>query len=104
MMFSEISGTVRRSPLAMLGALLMRPQIRRLQSRFDYRRTGGAPLLGVNGVVFVGHGRGDAHAVEGALVTAAAAAESGMLDEMRRAFDREPVPSSGAGAAGAGGA
>lgn len=101
MIFSEISGAVRRSPLALLGAFLMRPQIRRLQRRFDYRRFGGVPLLGVNGIVFVGHGRSDAQAVEGALVSAAAAAEAGMLNELRRAIEREPITASEAGAGAA---
>jgi phosphate acyltransferase len=91
MIFSEIAGSVRRSPLAMLGAFLIRPQIRRLQRRFDYRRFGGVPLLGANGIVFVGHGRSDAQAVEGALVSAAAAAEAGMLSELRRAIERDPL-------------
>jgi glycerol-3-phosphate acyltransferase PlsX len=101
MMFSEISAAIRRSPLASFGGLLIRPQVRRLQTTFDYRRYGGVPLLGVNGIVMVGHGRSDARAVEGAVITAAAAAEAGMLMELRRAIEREPEPSANGGSAAA---
>ncbi len=90
MMFAELSKAVRRSPIASLGGLLLRPQVRVLQTEFDYRRYGGVPLLGVDGIVMVGHGRSDARAVEGAVITAAAAAEAGMLTELRRAIEREP--------------
>lgn len=94
MMFDQFTQVARSTPLTLLGGALLRPRVRRLQHEFDYRRSGGAPLLGVNGIVMVGHGRSDAQAVEGAVVTAAAAAEAGMLDEMRRAIEREPVLSS----------
>ena len=30
----------------------------------DWREIGGAPLLGVNGVVVIGHGRSDAKAIQ----------------------------------------
>ncbi len=93
MMFQEFGRAVRRSPVATVGGLLVRPQLGRLHAEFDYRRYGGAPLLGVDGLVMVGHGRSDARAVEGALVTAAAAAEVGTLAELRRAIARQPEPS-----------
>ncbi|MCC6236526.1 MAG: phosphate acyltransferase PlsX [Dehalococcoidia bacterium] len=94
MMFEQFSRAARSSPLSLLGGALLRPRVRRLQHEFDYRRSGGAPLLGVNGIVMVGHGRSDAEAVAGAVVTAAAAAEARMLEELRRAIEREPSLSS----------
>ncbi|HEY1016208.1 MAG TPA: hypothetical protein VGE07_26095, partial [Herpetosiphonaceae bacterium] len=44
--------------------------IRDLQRRLDYRVQGGAPLLGVNGVAIVAHGKSDALAVENAIAQA----------------------------------
>ena len=44
----------------------------------DYAAHGGALLLGVDGVVIIGHGRSDARAVSNALKQAARAADSGM--------------------------
>jgi glycerol-3-phosphate acyltransferase PlsX len=40
-----------------------RPAFQRLRKRMDYAERGGAPLLGVNGVCIIGHGRSDAFAV-----------------------------------------
>lgn len=95
MMFAELSKAVRRSPISKLGGLLIKPQLGRIQTEFDYRRYGGVPLLGVDGIVMVGHGRSDARAVEGAVITAAAAADAGMLTELRRAIERQPELSAG---------
>lgn len=44
----------------------------------DYAAYGGALLLGVDGVVIIGHGKSDARAVSNALRQAARAADSGM--------------------------
>lgn len=50
-----------------LGALLLRPAFRALRSQLDYAEIGGAPLLGVNGVVIISHGRSSARAIENAV-------------------------------------
>ncbi len=40
-----------------------------LQSRFEYNETGGAPLLGVDGICMICHGSSDARAIRNALKT-----------------------------------
>ena len=45
------------------------------------------PLLGLNGLVFVGHGRSDARALVNAMAAARAAVEGGLLDSLRRALE-----------------
>ena len=42
--------------------------LERIKNRFDYSERGGAPLLGVDGVVVIGHGRSDAKAVKNAVL------------------------------------
>ena len=54
-----------------------------IRSRLDYSEYGGAPLLGVNGMVIVAHGRSDALAIRSALRAAREGAASGMLDAFR---------------------
>jgi glycerol-3-phosphate acyltransferase PlsX len=49
--------------LALPGLALLYPSIRSLRRRIDWREIGGAPLLGVNGVVVIGHGRSDVRAI-----------------------------------------
>jgi glycerol-3-phosphate acyltransferase PlsX len=51
-----------------LGGLLLRPAFRRLKSRFDYAEYGGAPLLGVDGVVTIAHGSSSVRAIKNAIL------------------------------------
>jgi glycerol-3-phosphate acyltransferase PlsX len=50
-----------------LGALLARPALGRVRRRLDYAEWGGAPLLGVKGVLIKGHGRSNGRAVANAI-------------------------------------
>lgn len=81
---TSILGSVRDaagdSMRARLGGLLLMPSLRSIRQRFDYRQYGGAPLIGVNGIVLVGHGRSDAIAVANAIRSSATAAEFGARD------------------------
>lgn len=51
-----IKAETKRDPLAALGALMMLPAMGRLKRRLDWEEYGGVPLMGVNGVCFIGHG------------------------------------------------
>lgn len=81
---TSILGSVRdaasESMRARVGGLLLMPSLRSIRQRFDYRQYGGAPLIGVNGIVLVGHGRSDAIAVANAIRSSATAAEFGARD------------------------
>jgi glycerol-3-phosphate acyltransferase PlsX len=71
-------------PLGMLGGLLMRPAIGRARRRLDYRTYGGAALLGVRGMVVIGHGRSDATAVKVAIDVARKGVESDVAGAIER--------------------
>lgn len=73
---------------ARLGAMLLLPALARLRQRMDWRSVGGAPLLGVRGLVFIGHGRSDAGAVAGALAVAARAVRAGLAAQLMGDADR----------------
>lgn len=53
-----------------LGALLLKPAFRRFRKRMDYTEYGGAPLLGVSGVVVKAHGSSNAKAFSMAIAQA----------------------------------
>ncbi|MBC8264005.1 MAG: phosphate acyltransferase PlsX [Anaerolineales bacterium] len=74
-----IKEEVKKRPLATVGALLSKPAFDQVKKRLDYAEFGGAPLLGVNGVVIVGHGRSNAKAVKNAVRVAKQAVEGEML-------------------------
>ncbi len=63
---------IQKSLRLKLGALLMRPAFGALKRRLDYQEFGGAPLLGVNGIVVIGHGRSSERAIESAVVACGA--------------------------------
>jgi glycerol-3-phosphate acyltransferase PlsX len=71
-------------PLAKLGALLARPAFHALRTKLDYREFGGGPLLGVNGIVIVAHGRSDAYAIRNAIRVAKQAAEKNIVGVIER--------------------
>ncbi len=60
-----------RTPMAKLGALLVRPAFRRFWKRVDYNELGGAPLLGINGACIISHGASPPRAVKNAIRVAA---------------------------------
>ncbi len=74
-----IRDEIKKRPLATVGALLSKPAFDQVKKRLDYAEFGGAPLLGVDGVVIVGHGRSNARAVKNAVRVAKRAVEGGML-------------------------
>jgi glycerol-3-phosphate acyltransferase PlsX len=82
------------------GGLLARPAFHRVRRVLDPAEYGAVPLLGVNGLVFIGHGRSDAKALVSAIAAARAAVEAGLLDALRRALApylaREAEPSTAA--------
>ncbi|MBM4460850.1 MAG: phosphate acyltransferase PlsX [Chloroflexi bacterium] len=61
--------------VALPGLAVLAPTIAALRKRFDWREIGGAPLLGVNGAVVIGHGRSDAKAIQSMIRMAEQSAE-----------------------------
>jgi glycerol-3-phosphate acyltransferase PlsX len=57
--------------------------VRRLRSSIDWREFGGAPLLGIDGVAVVAHGRSDARAVKNAIRVTKEAAENQLVRKIR---------------------
>ena len=65
-----------------IGYLLSAKAFRRFRKRVDYSEFGGAPLLGVNGICIVGHGRSSAKAVRNAVTMAARAVNQRLLEKL----------------------
>lgn len=91
--FDLLREAIAGHPLSMLGALLLRPALRRLKRRIDYQEYGGAPLLGVNGVAIVAHGRSRARAIRNAIRVAHRAAQAELPKVLAATLaDREAAP------------
>ena len=76
---------LRSTTVSKIGALLAKSALEGMKRRMDWREVGGAPLVGVNGVGFISHGRSDPLAVENAIRRAREAAQTHYTDEISRA-------------------
>jgi len=77
--FARVKKVVEGKLQYRLAGLVLRDALREMRRRLEYAEYGGVPLLGVNGVVIVAHGRADAVAFKNALRAAREAASSGLL-------------------------
>jgi glycerol-3-phosphate acyltransferase PlsX len=71
-----------------LGGLLIRPGVRQIRARIDWREFGGAPLLGIDGVAVVAHGRSDARAIKNAIRVTREAIEHHLVGKIRSEVGR----------------
>lgn len=85
---SLIEEEIKASPLTAIGGLLAKPAFSRVSKRTDYTEYGGAPLLGVDGVVIIAHGRSNAKAIKNAILVAKRAVERGMLTAINEGLAR----------------
>jgi phosphate acyltransferase len=67
-----------------VGYLLSRQAFRRFRKRLDASEYGGAPLVGLNGLCVVGHGRSSAKAVRNAVAMAARFVEEGLIERLSK--------------------
>lgn len=72
------------STITKIGALLAKPAFRKLKKMMDPEETGAAPLLGIDGLVFVGHGRSNDRAIVSAIRVAREATQANLLEGLRQ--------------------
>jgi phosphate acyltransferase len=71
-----------------VGALLARPAFGKIKRMMDPGEIGALPLLGIDGLVFVGHGRSDKRALVNAIGGARKAVEGDLLGALRTAIQQ----------------
>jgi glycerol-3-phosphate acyltransferase PlsX len=89
-LFTVLRREAKASRRAMIGGLLLKPRLRAIRDRVDYRATGGALLLGVAGEVVIAHGRSDATAIDNAIGVARTAVERNVSGTIAAAMPRQP--------------
>ncbi len=84
------------NPLGFLGFLLLKSSFRNFKKEIDYSEYGGAPLLGINGDVIIGHGRSNVKAIKNAIRVAKAEVERSFTDKILETINAhaEGVPTS----------
>ncbi len=79
---------IKAGLLTALGGALARPALKRVALSLDPNEVGGAPLLGVNGVVIVAHGRSNARAIQRAIWQARRAVEFDIIRAIHEGIAR----------------
>ncbi len=78
---------VKRNPRALLGAYLMKRVFKNIKHKADFEEYGGAPLIGVNGVVIVSHGRSSSRAIHNAILVAKTLREQFLLEKLEEVMN-----------------
>lgn len=85
-MFASIKEEVARSKRSALGALLLKPAMKRIAHELSGDAYGGAVLLGLKSPVLIGHGATSANAVQSGTLACAAAVRGGLVDKIAQAL------------------
>jgi phosphate acyltransferase len=75
---------MRADVLSMAGGTLAKGAFRRVRNQIDPREVGGAPLLGVNGLVIKAHGGSDFYSIRSAILQARRAIAANVVEEIRK--------------------
>jgi len=82
-LFRSLRDEIPKTTRGKVGGMLIRPGVRQLRARIDWREFGGAPLLGIDGVAVVAHGRSDARAIKNAIRVARDAVQNQLVGKIR---------------------
>lgn len=70
MLVNSMRRQIQTNIFSRIGAMLLLPFLKRMKNRFDYAEAGGAPLLGINGIVMICHGSSNSRAIRNAIISA----------------------------------
>ncbi|MDD5159239.1 MAG: phosphate acyltransferase PlsX [Sulfuricurvum sp.] len=78
---------IRKSPIAITGALLMRKVFKLLKKEIDYAEIGGAPLVGIKGCAIVSHGKSNPKAIKNAIFQAIRYVNTGVNEHIEKRLE-----------------
>ena len=79
------------TPRSKLGALLVKPALKKTLKSFDASEYGGAPLLGLNGLVVKTHGSSKAKEVTNSIVQCVTFKEQEINEKIRKKIGTSPI-------------
>lgn len=88
MILSLVKSALKEHPIAWAALPFLWMALKDLRKKVDYSESGGAPLLGVDGVCIIGHGSSDAKAVKNAILAGGKAAEGDLTSEIKEAISK----------------
>jgi phosphate acyltransferase len=87
-LFRSLRDEIPKTLTGKVGGALIRPRVRSIRDRIDWREFGGAPLLGIDGVAVIAHGRSDARAMKNAIRVTRDAVQNGLVAKIRAEVGR----------------
>ena len=87
-LFRSLREEIPRTTRGKIGGLLIRKDVQQLRNRIDWREFGGAPLLGIDGVAVIAHGRSDARAIKNAIRVTREAVQNQLVGKIRAEVGR----------------
>lgn len=85
-LFSMLKNAMTQNFISKLGALLLKPALRKFKKSLDYTEYGGAPLLGLEGLIVKTHGSADANAIKNTIIQCKKFAQLEINDKIKQNF------------------
>ena len=86
MLLREVKRTLMRSPRTKMGALLIKPALKKTLKSFDASQYGGAPMLGLKGLVVKMHGSSRAGEVRNSIIQCMDFSRQNLNEKISRQF------------------
>ena len=86
-LLQELKGVFMSSLGTKIAALLIKKQMREIKAKLSGDAKGGAILLGLRGVVLIGHGATSVEAVKNGTLAAAEAVRAGLVENVANSMD-----------------
>ncbi|HEY5038327.1 MAG TPA: phosphate acyltransferase PlsX [bacterium] len=67
LVFNGLSREIKSNLITLIGGLIARPAFKRFKKHVDWKEFGGAPLLGIDGLNLISHGKSNAYAIKNAI-------------------------------------
>lgn len=88
-LFGELKQATRSSLKSKIGGLLLKKNLYGIKKKYDYRKVGGAPMLGVNKIVLKCHGNSKADSIATTIKQAYTLAENKMIERVTKAVNEK---------------
>ncbi len=86
--FSMLKEEFMKNFITKLGALIIKPGLKKFKNRLDYSEYGGAPLLGVKGAVIKAHGSSNDNAIKNAVRQAKIFVENNVIERIEEDIEK----------------
>ena len=88
-LFGEIKAITKKSLKTKIGALMLKKSLYALKAKYDHKKVGGAPLLGVNKVVLKCHGNSKAESIAATIAQAYTLGKNKLIERVLKAASNE---------------